>query len=445
MMTTGFLDIFNNRETATGVWLSLIAIYCILKLDVLDAVYEISKLFFGSVLLVVFSGLALWLSLGVKFLYWINWWTISELKLTIYWYLFSGAVLLGHSIKDVTKTPLIGQMVRDQFRVVVLLEFVAVFYSFSLLTELLFVPAITILSAAHIYCKNRSEYESLRKPLELIFVGLAIVFTYNFIAQTIGNKGALWNLATTREVLLPVGLSIWVIPYCYLISCHSRWQEAIIQINQKTYHPENLRKYAHNRFRRSLFFHPTLLMRAVRQFNMLPAKTGADIDDIVTQVFEYENGKSDPVPVPVELGWCPYKSELFLENCDFKTGDFHNSGFDGEWFAESEAKYLEAAGLFETLIYRIQGFEGIIKTLTIKGSFKFDPTPEAGIKQMEKVAADLIKAATAQKTLPKSIKDGFLSARDTSEQLNMHELSLSFTHFDSSNILDVIFTVSTKN
>lgn len=439
------MDSFNNREIAIGIWLGIITIFCVLKFNVFGNLKDLFKVFFCSVLLPIFVGLALWLVLGIVFLHWANWWGTSDLKSTVFWYLFSGAALLGRSIQSQKGQLLFSQFISDQFKIIAALELVVVFYSFSLLNELWFVPVLFVLGAMLVISEGKPEYAPVRKLLEWVLVGITIFLIYHFVMRTISDKGAFWNLGTARGVTIPIVLSIWVLPYCYVLRCYSRWQEALIQIDQKTYHSDSLRKYARKKFRWALFLRPVLLKRAVRQFNMLPAKTKSDIRDIIKQVRQYENDRPNPQSVPEDQGWCPYAVETFLRDEGFNTGDFHNSGFDDEWYAESDTKYLEDAGLFETLIYRAKGQEGVVKTLQLKGRFDIEPPPEAAIEQMENLAINLIKAATTLDTLPKCIKVGFDTTSNAHEQLSMYKLGLTFTLFDEANIMDAEFTISVKS
>lgn len=391
-------------------------------------------------LLVLFSTLAVWLSVGVSALWQIGWWTLDHLKLTVLWYLFSGTVLLANSIQNQRDAGFFWDAAAGQFKAVAVLEFIAVFYSFAFWKEMVFLPFMTVVAVMQAMSETKAEYLPAKKLLDVIILIVGGVLIVHFVLTAIGDHGTLFNLATLREVSIPILYSLWALPICYLWWCYARWEEARILLNQKTYHSDDLRSYARWQFLRSFFLRPVLLKRAVRQFNLLPATARQDVQEIISQIRAYETDRLKPRSVATQMGWCPYFAEKFLATEGYATNDFHDSGCDGEWCAESQTTYLKEAGLFETLVYRIKGCEGLVKIIQIKGSFKIDPVPDAGLAQMECLCASLIHAATAHENIPGQIVVGFEDRADVSTEIDHHRFTLKFTRFEDANILDVEFT-----
>ena len=441
-MTDHIQSVFNNREIASGIWLVIFLVWLTIKADLKIALKEIGRALFFSPLILLFSGLAIRLALGVFFLKVIGWWTLGELKLTIFWFLISGTVLLGRSIQNNQSITLFRNNIRDQFKVIAVLEFVVVFYSFPLLHELWFVPVVTVLGLMLAMSETKSEYRTAQNLFSGIFAAVGIFLIYHFIQQTIADRGALFNWTTAREATLPILLSLWILPYCYLLSCYARWQEVRIGLNQKSYHDEGLRAHARRYMFWSLFLRPKLLQRAVRQFNMLPAKSEADLKAIVREVKEYEKRRGHPPVVTPSEGWSPYAAEAFLAMTDLQTGDFHDTGFDGEWVAESKTRFLDDAGLFETLVYRAKGLKDVVRSLQLKGCFNVAPIPNAAALQMSDAARSLVRNAIGLDQLPDELIVGFEKLRSVTCILQKHELRLDVSKVEEANILDIEFVVS---
>jgi len=436
-------SIFNNRELATGVWLMIGIVFLITQTNSRDALGHVLRAVFQFKLFVLFSSLAAWLLIGVLALWQIGWWTVDYLKLTILWYLFSGTVLLGNSIQSQRDFGFFKDMLTGQFKAVALLEFIVVFYSFAFWKEMFFLPLMTILSVTQVISETKEEYAPVKKLLDWLITIIGFGLIVHFVRSAINDYGTLFNLATLRDVTIPILYSLWAVPICYLWWCHARWEEARIQLNQKTYHSDDLRKFARNQFLYSLYFKPILLKRAVRQFNLLPATSQQDVQNIIFQVQSYEAGRRSPARVETQIGWCPYRAESFLSAEGYETNDFHDCGFDGEWLAESQTIYLKEVGLFETLIYRIKGVEGLVKTLQIKGSFKITPSPNSGLAEMESLCASLAQVATINHNMPSQILAGFENQTNVYETINHHHFTLKFSRYEDANILDVDFTCAT--
>lgn len=433
-------SIFSNRELASGVWLLILLGFSLRQSSIRRALGGVAQALFQIKLVAVFSTLAFWLLICVFVLWQIGWWNSDQLKLTIFWYIFSGTVLSIKSIQNKGDTNFFKGIVTDQFKVVIVLEFLVVFYSFAFWKEMIFLPFITIMVTSRAFIEAKAEYAAVKKILDgilsLVVVGLII----HFVREVMSAQNTLINLSTLRELTTPILYTLWALPFCYLWWCFACWETAGKQLDCKTYHSEDLRSYAKKMLLRSLFLRPVLLKRAVRQFNLLPAKTQQDVRDIIAEVRAYEAGRIAPAVVEATSGWSPYAAEKFLAAEGYETNDFHDSGFDGEWFAESQITYFKDAGLFETMIYRIKGKKGVVKTLQIKGSFTINPVPNVGLAQMSGICMSLLNSATNNKKIPRKILDGFRDLQDAHEAYKCHYIALKFTQYEKTNFLDVEFT-----
>lgn len=432
-------SVFNNRELASGFWLVILLCFFLSQPSFRGALAGVVAALFQIKMVVLFSTLVCWLLVGVVALWQIGWWTPDQLKLSIFWYLFSGTVLLVRSLQNQRDASFFKGVVADQFKAVAVLEFIVVFYSFAFWAEMIFLPFMAIIATMQAMSETKAEYARVKKILDGVLLVVGAVLIIHFVRNAISDHGTFLNLATLREVTIPILYTLWALPFCYLWWCLARWEEARFQLNMKTYHADDLRSYAKNAFLRSLFLRPALLKRAVRQFNSLPAKSRQDVRDIIAQVRAYEAGRRSAETVEANGGWSPYAAEKFLSAEGYETNDFHDSGFNGEWFAESQTTYLKGAGLFETLIYRIKGQEGVVSTLQIKGSFKIDPAPDAGLTQMADICLSLIRVATKNDNMPSQILDGFEDHQDAHEAVNNHRFALKYTRYEDANILDVEF------
>lgn len=432
---------FSNREIATAIWFALIAVYLPLKVDLKEPLFAALKALFQPKLSLLFGTYGIWIWLGAYLLSLVGLWTIFELKGTILWFLFSGAVLLGRAIQHDGDASFFGNILRDQFKVLAVFEFIVVAYSFSLWAELLLVPIVTLLAMVQVVCERDEKFAAVKRLVEWILVGIVVVVVWHFITTTIETKGSLFSYQTLREVSLPVLLSMFSLPIYYLMHCYARWENAAIRIGLKTFQSDELKTEARRAFFRNFFLRPVLLLRAVRQFQSLPAKTSSDLTDIISEVRKYQRLKKSPPDVAADRGWSPYKAELFLAELGLKTNDYHRSGFGEEWFAESRYKFLTDGFPRQTLVYRIQGGENAADELKIKASFQIDPFPQTGLSSLKEAAFALARNAFSLETLPEQIELAIESASTDEQSLSPYVLSVETRRFEEANILDVEFSI----
>jgi hypothetical protein len=440
-----FSQSFNNREIASAIWLAIGAVFFVPYLlptaDLKRLVFELLKALFQPRLVVLFGAYALWVTLGAYLLSLVGLWTAFELKNTIMWFLFSGAGLLARAIQHDGDASFFGEIIRDQFRILAVFEFVVVAYSFALWLELLLVPFVTLLTGLQFVAEREEKFAPVKRLIDGILLGIAVMAIWHFVASVMENTGTFFSLQTMRDVLLPILLSAFSIPIYYLTYCYSRWENAVIRIGLKTYQSDVLKEQAKATFCRNLFLQPVLLDRAVRQFQTLPAKNKPDLDEIVAEIRQYERLKASPPTVPAEKGWCPYKAEQFLTEQELETSDYHSTGFDEKWFAESSSKYISDTFPREKLTYSLHGKKGAANALKLRGSFQITPHPTTGLSALQDAAATLAKNAIGVEDLPGLIVSAIREASDAETFVDRHVLSVAASRFGEANILDMEFSI----
>ncbi|PLX39573.1 MAG: hypothetical protein C0606_03480 [Hyphomicrobiales bacterium] len=441
-------DVFSHREIAIALWLVAGLLFVNFNADVRSAFIGVLRAVFAPKLLFLFAAFAVWVGFLSFFLAWFGLWTISELKATVLWYLFSGLALLARSIehrgrsdKSQPDTSFFRSIIFDNFRVTVVVEFVGAAYSFSLFAELLFVPLIVVLSSLYAFAELEEKYTSARRPIEYIFLAIAVGLVWHFVHQTINDGGDIFSIATLRGVLVPIELSILSVPVFYLAYCYSAWETFDIRLGVKTYQSDELKRMARRKFFRAFFLRPPLFNRAVRQFQILPAESEDDIVKIIAGVREYERLKRTPPTIEPHLGWCPYQAELFLSAAQLATNDYHFSGFDDEWLAESSLRQLGRRFPTETLHYVIKGNANAASTLKLTARLPISPTPIEGLQVIEEAADLLTSKATSLAEMPGRIRRAIRALDNAFDGDGLHEIHVEVRRYEEANTLDVEFTI----
>jgi len=136
---------------------------------------------------------------------------------------------------------------------------------------------------------------------------------------------------------------------------------------------------------------PWLLRRATRQFHVLPAKSNADVDQIIGDILNYERSEEMPPEIDPSVGWSPFLARDFLKEHGLRTNDYHE-GYD-EYWASSDYVDLDDHILPNNAIFYIEGEDGVVKTLKLTGKFRDDFDGSSAIVKLREIAQALCLAA----------------------------------------------------
>ena len=133
-------QIFNNRELSIIIWLILFFLFAFTKNGVPKSFGKLISVFFGEHVFSVVLIMIIYVELIILALALIGFWDLSLLKDTILWTAFVGFLLLMKTDKINSEKNYLKTIILDSFKGVIIIEFIANFYSFSLITELILIP-----------------------------------------------------------------------------------------------------------------------------------------------------------------------------------------------------------------------------------------------------------------------------------------------------------------
>lgn len=246
MIIKNFIDLFNARELATITWLALIIGYALLKGNVLKSLVDLFKILYqAKIYLLVFL---LYVITEIYLLNYIWYWSTNYLKDTIFWFLFSGFALLmktGNQNKNI-----MNEIFADIIKIILILEFILNLHSFPFLIEFLLAPIIVVM----IFVKkldNGNGDELVKKFADIItsIIGFAILF---FSIYSITKEWeSFYSFNTLYSFLLPIILSILLLPFLYFMIIYSKYENFFISL--KIYRQFNVQMK--NYFMWQILFH----------------------------------------------------------------------------------------------------------------------------------------------------------------------------------------------
>lgn len=370
---TKSLDIFNNREIAIGIWLFIAIVLASFSKSIRKIFHEsfpkLCKLFFSRWILIPLGLAAGYIVLVVLALQKVGFWNSELLKNTIFWCLSVPVVSMFRISETTGDKSYFQNAVKDIFKVVIVLEFLIAFYTFPLWVELLTVPVATVLIMMQVVAETKEAYKPAEKLLGYILSLFGISLFIYAIYKLLADFATFAQAETLTEFSLPVLLSLLFLPFLFIFAIFVNYDKEfrLLKLRIKD---ANLRHYAK---RATLFgFHvrTSLLRRWIRNIQFKTPSSRSQIDISIRQVKELAAREKNPVFVPLEQGWSPYRADKFLVNEGLVASDYHQTVFDDSlWVADSEKLKVGDDILPDYVSYHIEGDEYIARRLKLEIDF----------------------------------------------------------------------------
>lgn len=384
---------FDNREIATGLWLAAAVLFGLFHSKIRSGLFGVIKALVNWKLLLLFGSYAVYVAVLAWLLGQIGLWKFDQVAATVLWYLLSGAVMLGRSLRSGEDQDFFRNTFFDSFRLTVVFEFIVVAYAFSLPVELIFVPLMTMLGALLAVAETSQDYHSVKRLLEGLLAAIVLALVWHSASAIWAKPEGFFTFATGRNFLLPLLLTTLSIPAFYLWHCFSQIESANIRIDLKNFQSDELKRYARKRFFLRFGLRPELLRRAVRQFQTMPAETESDVELIITEIMHRERESGNAPTVDAAEGWSPYLAREFMSAEGLRTADYHRGHGNGEWWASSSTIDLDTQLLPNTITFFIEGDEAVVRELKLNGHFMDEFDPADAVERFNDLAQKLAQTA----------------------------------------------------
>ncbi len=225
------IDLVNNRESATVIWLLLILVACLSIKTVRSSLVAIGRTMLkpplpeALVVLVIYVVFLVWIGFGLGI------WTMDLISETVWWFVGTALVLLLNVSVAVGEKGFFRRTLLEIFGFTLLLDFfMNDLFVFTLPVELVLLPAITLLGMLTIVAgrdPTTRQVASMTGCLTSIAgLGLATFVILNVVTE--------WSQVTTKEHLLELVLPAWLtvafLPFLYVISVLVAYQSAFTRI-----------------------------------------------------------------------------------------------------------------------------------------------------------------------------------------------------------------------
>lgn len=157
-------------------------------------------------------------------------WNLNHLKDTVVWFLGSATVMSFKVIKIEKNTEYFKKLALENLKLLVIIEFIIGFYSFSLITELVTIPLIGFLVMLSAVAGLKTEHKPVQKIIDFILSVYGVFIISVTIFQAIINFNEFATSGNLISFLLPMVLTFLFIPFIYLFGVYALYDDCSVWI-----------------------------------------------------------------------------------------------------------------------------------------------------------------------------------------------------------------------
>ena len=396
------MDILNNREIATAFWCLVFIIWASTKSEIRAAFKRMVLVFLSKYILIFVSLMGLYTVALVFALDSLGLWENHQIKNVLFWFCSAGMYSLFQATKAAETPHFFTSAVKDNLKITVLLQFIITVYTFSLLVELIVVPLMTSLVAMLAFSEGKKEYQVVSKHLNKLMEVIGIFIILYTVYRLVTDFGEFGKVKTAYDLMVPVTLSICLLPFIYIVAAFSSYQIVYLRLNFLI-KDKTLRRHAKLSAIKNLHLRFAKLHRWADSLSLENMVSKSDVDASFDNLFKQLKDEHNPPLVDAEDGWSPFKADKFLEAHGLKTAQYKNI-YDDVWHMSSPYLDIGDEILPNNIAYYVEGTRDVANTLTLKLNVNEPNRAEESQRLFEDIASELFEKATSA-TLPEAIKN----------------------------------------
>lgn len=214
----------SSRECATIIWGVILILYVITKKETRNSAYNVIKIFFGKKLRILWIIYFLYV-VGITILFSkLSLWKHVYLKDVIIWTLFSGLINYMNAVTREADENYIIKIIKENFKLIIIFEFIMNTFTFNILVELLIIPIFTLISILSFVSERDAKYKNVYELTNSVFGILGFVFLYKTIEVGVNEYQQLNVRDTLISFLIPIIYLVLTLPLIYITSLYSKYE-----------------------------------------------------------------------------------------------------------------------------------------------------------------------------------------------------------------------------
>lgn len=416
------MNMLNTRELATLIWLILLVVWCFTQPAIRQSIRNVAEAFLAKSIIIPFTIMALYVAIIIFFLSQVSLWNIYQLKNTLLWFISTAAISFFR-VNTISQSPYYFiETVRDNLKLLVVLEFLVSFYTFNLWVELIIVPLATLLGSMLVISQSDKKYQLVEKFINslLVFSGIFLVAYTIYKLATAFNEFA--KVQTLYDFAIPPLLTFLFLPFIYFMVLFISYENAFIRLSLLIKDP-HLRRHAKFKSVISFNINVALMKRWIDSLIVKSVETKDELKLSIDKINSMYMAEKYPEKVPLSKGWSPYAAKDFLSQEEIKTGYYKPNELN-EWFACSPFKKLGQEIIPNNIAYYIDGDASIAKSLKIKLNINVKESALAAHQELLNTAK-LLYAKSLLSEMPPEIEDAILNGYNKTFQKDNKQISVA--------------------
>jgi hypothetical protein len=224
----------NNREWAILIWLGIFLAWALSRKDVRSSFSDLLRTSSNPKILVPLGGMSGYVALEVWLGHKASLWRSELAKDTIVWFIVSASALFFKYEQASTQPHFFRRRVAAAFGITAFLEFFTNLFVLNLIAELFLLPFLALLAMLSVVADKDERSRSVKKLVDglLALIGLALLAFAS--RQMYANWAHIDKHAALLQLVLPIWLTIGLLPFIYLVSLYANYESAFLHINFAT-------------------------------------------------------------------------------------------------------------------------------------------------------------------------------------------------------------------
>jgi hypothetical protein len=301
-----------------------------------------------------------------------------------------------------------------------IIQFIVGVYAFPLLVEVILVPILVLIGAMTAIIDSDKKYTQVKILLEYLLFSFGLIVIIYTIYMLNTNFGEITKEKTLYDFIVPPLLTILYLPFIFFMMVYSTYEQVVVRLRFSI--KSNLLRYAALAYAILIFnVRINLLERWSSHIARENVNSHNDLINSFKHIFKVRRAEDNPIDVPINDGWSPYKAKSFLSKEGLETG-YYNKSLE-EWYASSPMVELGEGIMPDNIAYYIEGTEKIASTLKIKLNINDSSRSNVSQKKLLEVSSVLCQTSL-NRELSDSIVNAILHAEPHTEALGNKIVSL---------------------
>ncbi|NMB96890.1 MAG: hypothetical protein GYA02_09830 [Clostridiaceae bacterium] len=269
---------FNNREIALISYLLIFIIWALTQKKIRKSFMPVVKAIMAWKILASIFALVIYVALVVYGLFKIGLWDKSLIKDSIYWTLGVGLVIMMSFDKALKEEHYFKNLVKENFKVLLIIEFIVGLYVFGIITEFILMPFVILFSMLLGYTEIYKEHEQVRKLINGLFGILGTVYLIYSGYHIYSDFNGFATTGNLKIFLFPILMSILFLPFAYTYALLVHFESLFVRLGFFL-KDKKLRRFAKWRILLSVNFSILRLKRMTPGMLFIDCKTKNDIKE----------------------------------------------------------------------------------------------------------------------------------------------------------------------